>query len=266
MKRTILSTGGLLLSLLLALGGCERSDPPATSSAIPPTATTSPGKQQTPGKPDVATSPLGANLLINPGFEAGDAPWTSLSTPAWSTPFTVSREAAHGGQHSARLALAARPEAGAKIWGVVQDVKITALPARLSGHYRVAEWTRGSGKQYIQFVVIVFAASNAPMGFPNHQIRYLLAGTDTPPFKIGNAKFVYVGTEEPKAAGWIHFERDLHQDFIDQWGAVPENISGVRLLYEVRYDHKRKDDTNASALVYFDDLYLGDAGANPNPD
>jgi hypothetical protein len=56
----------------------------------------------------------------------------------------------------------------------------------------------------------------------------------------------------------VHFERDLHQDFVELWGSIPERFENVRVLFEVRYDNL--DVANPPALhsvVHFDDLYLG---------
>jgi hypothetical protein len=206
----------------------------------------------------------GPNLFRNPGFEDGQKPWTSLTTEAWGTPFSVSEDAAHSGTHSAFLHMQATEDAGSKVFGVVQDIQPKEFPELLSGYYRVAQWKRGTPIQYMQFVVIAFASTNVPQGFPNHQIRYLLAGTSEPPFDIANAKFIYVGTEEPRPDGWVYFERNIRQDFIDQWGAAPVGFSSLRILFEVRYDSKAEGVTTPAADVYYDDLYLGPAADNPN--
>jgi hypothetical protein len=51
---------------------------------------------------------------------------------------------------------------------------------------------------------------------------------------------------------------NVRQDFLDQWGAVPENFEYVRLLFEVRYDSRTSGET-PSADVYYDDLHFGQA-------
>jgi hypothetical protein len=203
-------------------------------------------------------------MFDNGSFEEGEAPWISLSTEAWGTPFRLADGVAHSGEHSAHMEMRAAQEAGAKVFGAVQEVKPKEFPELISGYYRVGQWTRGTGTQYLQFAVIAFGAKNMPGGFPNHQIRYLLAGIDHPPFAISNAKFIYVGTEEPVANGWVYFERNVRQDFIEQWGAAPEGFSMIRVLFEVRYDDKEAGVTTPAADVFYDDLYLGPAKENPN--
>jgi hypothetical protein len=206
------------------------------------------------------------NVFRNPGFENGEEPWISLTTEAWGTHFRVSDDVAHTGKHSAFLEMRALPDPGSKVFGVVQEVTPKEFPELISGYYRVGQWKRGTPVQYLQFVVIAIGAPNMPMAdtFPNHQIRYLLAGTATPPFNISNAKFVYVGTEEPTPDGWVYFERNVRQDFIEQWGVAPEGFSMIRVLFEVRYDNKDQGVTDPMADVYYDDLYLGPAKDNPN--
>jgi len=261
MKLRLTLTALLIVAALASGSACGDSEGPAGPAPSSPTA---PAPAVTPGP---ATTPGGAgsgNLFSNPSFEDGEEPWISLTTEAWGTPFRVSGDAAHSGVYSAFLEMRALEEPGSKVFGVVQEVQPQELPELISGYYRVAQWTRGTDIQYLQFAVIVTGATNAPQGFPNHQIRYILAGIDRPPFAISNAKFIFVGTEEPAPDGWVYFERNVRQDFIDQWGAVPEGFSKIRVLFEVRYDGKEEGVTDPSADVFYDDLYLGSAAANPN--
>src|SRR3972149_2968224 len=208
--------------------------------------------------------PESANLFLNPSFEQGEKPWFSLTTEGWGTPFRVSEDAARSGGHSAFLELGGRPEAGTKVFGVVQDVQPEEFPELISGYYQVGQWIRGTDIQYLQFVVIAIGAKNMPGGFTNHQIRYLLAGIDRPPLEISNAKFIFVATEEPAPGDWVHFERNIQQDFIEQWGAAPEGLDRIRVLFEVRYDDKEAGVTGPTADVFYDDLHLEPAGANTN--
>jgi len=214
--------------------------------------------------PEGLNPPEGPNLFLNPGFEQGEKPWISLTTGVWGTPFAVSQDAAHSGQHSAFLQMRGTEEAGARVFGVVQEVNPKEFPELISGYYRVGQWTRGTDTQYLQFVVIAFGATNMPGDYPNHQIRYLLAGASRQPIFIENARFIYVGWEEPTPDGWVYFERNVRQDFIDQWGAAPEGFSMIRVLFEVRYDDKEAGVTDPMADVFYDDLYLGPAESNPN--
>lgn len=142
------------------------------------------------------------------------------------------------------------------IFGAIQEVSPSEFPNRISGYYKVENWNRGTKKQYLQFVVIVWGDQDVPR-YPNIQIRYILAGITAPPFNIGNGRFMFLGEEEPKQSTWIHFQRDLRADFIEKWGHVPWDFKKIRFLFETRYDGKIPEESNIHADVYFDQLYLG---------
>lgn len=211
-----------------------------------------------------ATSEVAANLLLNGGFEAGAGPWFSLTSAAWGEPFAVSSDLAHSGAHSAYLELRAPTGAsGSKVYGVVQEVSPERFPELISGYYYVDDWARSTSKQYLQFVVIAFGATNMPGGHSNHQIRYPLAGIQEQPFAISNARFVFLTRQDPPIGDWVYFERPIARDFRELWGAVPDGFVKLRILFEVRYDEKSPA-TEGSADVYFDDLYMGPAAGNPS--
>jgi len=212
--------------------------------------------------------PVGAavpeNLFPDASFEQGGELWFSLDTPAWGSPFRLTDSEAHRGRQSALLEMRAGPGAtGSEVFGVVQEIAPEEFPELLSGYYRVEDWVKGTRKQYLQFVVIVWGAADLPLGFANHQIRYPLAGISEEPFAIANAHFLFVTKEEPVTGRWVYFERNIREDFERLWGAVPEEFSKIRILFEVRYDDKAV----GSALkgnVFYDDLYVGPAEKNPN--
>lgn len=207
-----------------------------------------------------------ANLFENGSFESGEDPWISLTTEAWGTPFSVTSDRAHSGKQAAFLELRAKPEdVGARVFGVVQELGPTEeFPEVISGYYRVEGWVRGTPKQYLQFAVIAFADTNLPgRDYGNHQIRYLLAGVPEEPFDITNAKYVFLSREDPPTDQWVYFEVPVRQDFVEQWGDVPEGYEKLRLLFEVRYDEKRPG-AEAKADAFYDDLYIGPAQSNPN--
>jgi len=209
--------------------------------------------------PSGGSSPVTGNLFPNPGLEEGRDPWFSLKPPD----FLLTDDLAQSGSHSAHLPLQAdQSEVDAKIIYLVQEVSPKELPEVISGYYRVESWNRGTAKQYLQFVVIVRGADNLPGGYSNHQIRYLLAGIDSPPFAIGNAHFVFLSRDDAPQGQWVRFERNLRDDFARLWGAVPEGFENIRVLFEVRYDDKKVGEGPLSADVYYDDLYLGPA---PSP-
>jgi len=198
----------------------------------------------------------GGNLFPNPSFEEGRDPWYSLKPPD----FELSQDVAHSGQTSALLRMNdSVDQAGAKIYYLVQEVAAQEFPEVISGYYRVEGWAKGTPKQYLQFVVIAFGPDNFTEA-PNVQIRYLLAGIDAPPFAIGNAKFVFLSRDEPVTGEWVHFERNLREDFNQFWGVVPEGFDKLRILFEVRFDDKVAGQGAPQANVYYDDLYMGPAG------
>ena len=202
-----------------------------------------------------------SNLLTNPGFEEGTDPWYSMETSGWGAPFDVSDSVAHSGAHSAHLALRPPPSpVQHQVYGAVQSLKPETFPEFLSGFYRVENWQKGTEYQYLQFVVIAIL----PEGQGNIQIRYLLAGTATDPFRIDNAKFVYMTKEEPKTGEWVYFERNIADDFQQLWGKVPENVQELRVFFEGRYDFDAPSTGNMSGDVYYDDLYVGSKADAPS--
>ena len=193
------------------------------------------------------------NVFQNPGLEEGRDPWFSLREPE----FILSEDVARTGEASALLQMRADPQQEeTKVFYLVQEVTTEQLPEILSGHYQVTAWTPGTRLQYLQFVVIVFGADNLPGGYPNHQIRYILAGIDEEPFAIDNAHFVFLGGEDPPLERWVPFEANVRDDFERLWGAAPKGFDKIRVLFEVRYDSKAPGES-PEADVYYDDLYFG---------
>jgi hypothetical protein len=155
----------------------------------------------------------------------------------------------------------------------VQEVAPAEFPELISGYYRVDFWRRGTEKQYLQFVVVVFASTNVtvdregtplPTPYPNYQVRYPLVGIKEEPSLIGNAFFNFLSRDfNPRQGEWVYFEANIKKDFEEKWGAVPEGYSKIRVQFEVRYEEKDAG-LPAEADVYYDDLYVGPADANPN--
>jgi len=94
-------------------------------------------------------------------------------------------------------------------------------------------------------------------------LRYLLAGTDSPPYAFSNARFVFVNREPPQLQEWVPFELSVREDFESAWGKAPEAFDKLRLFFEVRWDGKVAGDGAAIADIYYDDLYAGAARAAP---
>lgn len=201
-------------------------------------------------------APARPNLLQNGSFEQGVEPWFSLDSENW-TGFSITDRYAVDGRFSAYLALrAGREDYGAKVFGLIQEVSPKRFPKKLSGYYRVENWQRGTEKQYLQCVIIVWG-DRAVSQYQNIQIRYILAGITEPPFAIANGRFVFLGNREPPLGRWVRFERDLHSDFLQHWEHIPESFDRIRVLFEARYDGKEPN-TELSADVYYDALSLGE--------
>jgi hypothetical protein len=217
--------------------------------------------QATPSAQITTTASISGNLLSNPSFENERPPWFSMES--WKTNFTLSDEQAHTGSYSALLEFdtdTAASQAG-EVHGVVQEMKPAVFPEKISGWYYVENWQRGTLNQYLQFAVIVFESKNIPelaKSSKNHQIRFLLAGVENNPFDIRNAKFVFVGKKQPELGKWVYFERNIKQDFLKEWGNVPQGYTNIRFFFEARWDGRKPGEGRVAAKVYFDDLYVGD--------
>jgi hypothetical protein len=271
--------GALAMAAACNSGG-ENELPPGTSgpiTTIPPSTVTPAGTLVSTLEPRPTLTPGAyeppsgsANLFGNPGFEEGTKYWFSLRT---DQAVQITTDVAHSGQASAHLQMRdASDVTGAKVYYLVQEVSPAEFPELVSGYYRVDNWKRGTDKQYLQFVVILFAPTNLTVDkegtllatpFPNYQIRYPLAGISEEPFLISNAFFKFLGREDPRQGEWVYFESNIKQDFEELWKAVPEGYSKIRVLFEVRFDDKESG-LPAEADVYYDDLYMGPADANPN--
>jgi hypothetical protein len=266
-----------LLAVLLFVPGCYRTpseqtvppeEPALLGQPTPPEKPAPPAPsekseqpeppEQPSPLPDQAPPPQKKNLFVNGSFEAGAEPWFWIKTsPSWSG-FSISSDMAFEGKHAAFLSMrSGQPYRKTAVYGLVQEVAPPEFPSVISGYYYVKNWKRGTPKQYLQFVVIVLLPKGHPAG-PNVQIRYILAGIDTPPFSIGNARFIYLGEGEPEIGAWIPFRRNLAEDFRQQWGRVPYEFEKLRCLFEVRYDGLPPDAPEVVGDVYYDALYLGD--------
>ena len=241
--------------------GVQTRVPPVPSGWTPGTAFTPPSPIPIPSIPE--GRPF--NMLTNPGFEDGTAPWWYFPDRAhWGT-FTTSTARALSGSWAARVELLMNamnpPRAGASIQGLIQSIQTSVFPSRVSGNYYVEKWDRSPTKMYMQVVVIANGTVTSPSGSPA-EISYLLTGIDHPPFNMLNRKFILLTKTQPELGRWIHFERDLRKDFKEQWGFVPEKFSGIRIFFELRADMRDENIDPANppsmhAIAYFDDLYLG---------
>ncbi len=237
--------------------------------------------QTTRPPPSVEPGPDG-NWFVNAGFEDGPDPWWSFAAEnpfAWSH-FSVTEERARSGRFSALLDMDSTryEDPSVRIYGVIQEAASGVAPEKLSGWYRVEGWERGTPKQYLQVVVIVWNARRLPQGVRsvgNYQMAYVLGGVDAPPLTITNRKFIFThakrgpllaGAPDPVQDEWVFFEFDLRDDFRTHWGIEPRDFESLRILFEVRYDGRTADEPPARARVYYDDLYLGEESRREEAD
>lgn len=203
------------------------------------------------------SAPPSNNLLRNPGFEQGRDGWTWKEQSLFWRNFDITDTPTHSGKHSAKLTLVSDDAAmqTTKVVGVVQELPAPELPARVGGYYYVKDLTKSDPAVdlYLQVAVIVWG--DAPQGFPNHQLRYYLAGQSKPALNIGNAKVEIVDPSQPKTGTWIAFDLPLRADFERLWGAVPQGYERIEVFFEVRWDNMTPEGAVA-AEVYFDDLFV----------
>lgn len=213
---------------------------------------------------------LAANLLANPGFESGADGWSYPETSPYWGPFAVVDAPVHAGRRAAHLELRSGPGSppdGTRVFGVTQELRAGDVPDVVGGFYRVGSWEKGADVThlYLQFVAIVWGdpataalvtPENPESGIRNYQIRYYLAGVNTPPFRLRNAKLEFVTREPPRLDEWVYFEIPLRSDFERLWGRVPEDFERIHLLFEARWDNKPTG-SRIHADVYFDDLFAG---------
>lgn len=204
------------------------------------------------------------NLFDNPGLENGEEPWFTKNP---TSGFTVTDEFARTGTQSAYQQMDDPTEASGKgkVYYLVQEITPAEMPEIVEGFYRVENWERGTPLQYLQFVIIADQPQNFDLStVSNYQLRYPIAGINSPPFDIGNAHFVFLGREDPVVGEWTHFSANVREDFQRLWGAVPQDFDKLVLFFEVRWDNKSAGSGAPRADVYWDDLYIGDAdGASP---
>jgi len=227
-------------------------------------------------RPAEAVAEPPANLLANPGFEAGREGWSYPTYSKYWKDFEIVESGARAGLRAAHLRLEREPGSPPRrteISGVVQELRPEVFPERLGGWYRVERWEKGSEPMalYLQVVVIVWddpriatiLQSQRPIGnLRNYQVRYYLVGLEEPPFQLINARLEFVEKGPPRLGVWTHFEVPLRADFERLWGVVPEGYERLRILFEARWDNMPAA-AGVRADVYYDDLYL-DSGAGPD--
>jgi hypothetical protein len=203
----------------------------------------------------------GENLLRNPGFEGGREGWSIRDQSLHWGDFRVVDAPVRSGRGAVHLRLhhgATLPPRPVKVYGVVQELEPGRVPETVGGYYRVERWDRvpaDATDLYLQVVVIAWLPETEPLA--NLQIRYYLTGLDEPPFRLGNARVVFVERGAPRLGEWRRFELPLRDDFERLWEHVPARAERFSVLFEARWDNMPWGHA-VYADVYYDDLFVGD--------
>ncbi len=238
------------LVLVITLAACQKQEP-APPPPSPPRAWAAYVESKQPS----------GNLIVNGGFEDGVAPWFVPDLDHWVRAPEVVTSVARTGKHALRGFVEAAPgDARQMKSGAMYTLGALPFPRHVSFWYRVARWEPANVPQYILFVVVVSGA-----GGDNYQLRYFVTGPDTMPYKEGgNVAYTLVHKGAPPVGGWAQFTTDLHRDFREKWGRVPDAFESLRFGVMVRYDADRvKVSKPLAAEVFFDDLYVGWAASKP---
>ncbi|HSA59425.1 MAG TPA: hypothetical protein VLJ37_07035 [bacterium] len=197
------------------------------------------------------------NLVLNPSFE-DDTAWTSRQHPGWHR-FELTPKRPHSGRRCAQTVLEKHPVTeGAQIWGALQEFKVSKLPRKIGVWYRIENWKQATGKQYVQVVVMIHDKRLEKLTTqPQMQVRYILAGLSEPPYPNPvNGRYLMAGPKKPRQGRWVHFERNLVDDFVKAWGWYPENFQRMEIFLEARYDEPVPEGIKVTGEVYWDDAIL----------
>ncbi len=202
------------------------------------------------------TTPLAqAGTIANGDFEAGLDGWVSVPAPA--APAMADTQA-HSGTGSALTPLRYPSEQeGGAASVLLQDLDLPQLPETLSGWYRVDDWARTDNVQFVSLAVAAIEPKRTPKaGTTNIQVHYLLGGAAKPPFRIDNAKFVFVTRTDPPVGSWTRFEIHPRADFTRAWGSAPTGMRFVRLILTNRIVTHAAGEPAGGADVRWDDLAI----------
>lgn len=209
----------------------------------------------------VETAPSGSNLLINPGFELGQASWNPGDT-ALVAPYVIADGTAHTGSRSVELSLAALPSGGAATTALASQTLIpNTFPEFVSGFYRVDDWATGAR---LQFVVTVTGGDFGDGPAP-HEVRFVLGGAPPPEPEDAGIAYVFIDRGEPETGRWVPFGYPIKQAFQSRLGKVPTVWQSIRLSLELRGAGGDADAEAPPGVAYFDDLYAGPQIAAPLP-
>jgi hypothetical protein len=202
-------------------------------------------------------TPTFANLLANPGFEAGSDPWTPPTADARA--YAVVDSVARGGTSSLELRLASDDAGGSgAATGALQTISsTTTFPEFASGFVRFEEWEQSDPPQFAEFVVTVRGGDFAD-GLPEHQVRFALAGLPAEPLMPAGSRFLFLNRDDPeKLNEWVYFGYPVRDAFQGRLGQVPTTWESIEFSVQLRHAPRAEGAPASSASVYFDDLYVG---------
>jgi hypothetical protein len=197
----------------------------------------------------VTPTPSHANLLQNPGFESGMAPWSTEGHGA----VTISSMGAHGGEHSIELKPGSALNAIA-----MQTLSGNTIPEFVSGFYRTDAWPVAADHGELEFAVRVTGGA-FPDGRADHTVVFLIGGrqSDVPQDPFDLNKYVFLSRAAPTVGAWTYFAYPVADAFKQQFGATPSSVDSVTLSLELGAFEQ-------PLAARFDDIYAGPQLANPN--
>jgi hypothetical protein len=192
-------------------------------------------------------TPSHANLLGDPGFEAGDA-WTADPASALSVDGAPPRS----GVHAATL------DSTAGDAHITQSIAPPAFPDFVSGYYRVPRWSNGNSPRFVGFSVTV-RGGQFPDNLPQHTVNFVIAGLAAAPDNVPQGEaYVFLSRAAPTAGSWQYFGYPVKAAFITAFMAVPPTWNTIDVSFDSQTGAVAADSAS------FDDLYAGPQLSNPN--
>jgi hypothetical protein len=222
----------------------------------------------TQAEPAPATpTPVNANMLANPGFEAGSDPWQFPESPL-NTPFAITPDQSNRGAHSLELTLLTeRGSPGIRATGASQTLSsTTTFPEFASGYIRFADWQQSDPPVHAEFIVTVRGGDFGD-AIDAHEVRFILAGlpVEPPGGSQGGTRYLFLNRDDPEDFDdWIYFGYPVLDAFRGKFGRVPSVWASIELSVQLRHFPRPEGSPPSRAKVFFDDLYMGPQLLNPN--
>jgi hypothetical protein len=209
-------------------------------------------------------APSNANLLANPGFEAGGEPWRVTGVRGLErAPLPFTDGAPYIGARSMELkVVGGETDQGTKATVAAQSVDPQAFPEFVSGFYRVDDWQPTARFVYLYFSITVHGGDFTD-GAPTHELRVIIGAPVEPP-QEPQVVYAFLSRAAPVLHRWTYVGFPVKSAFQAHVGQMPSRWDGIDIGMAVRFDGRDTHDPPVSAAVSFDDLYAGPQADNPN--